>query len=135
MPLYNPYYDTVLQASQLGDITELYLTTEENSADAAYTKVKEIKVGRSGSYRIRFDLACAAAAGTAYGRIYKNGVAIGTERSKVADVNYTTYTEDFTGIVLGDLIQLYAKSAGVNYKTRNMEVCTATPIPSGIIMY
>ena len=47
------------------------------------------------------------------GRIYKNGVAVGTNRNQTAtsaDTSYTTYTENISGLQPNDLIQLYGRS-------------------------
>jgi len=78
-----------------------------------YTKIKEIRIPGCGDYRIKFDL---KGDGTwnGYGKIYKNGVAIGTQR--ITDsATYVTYSQDFTGLISGDLIQLYAYSQDVNH--------------------
>lgn len=66
-----------------------------------YTLTKEILINRSGTYRTAFEL---FTNGTFYGKIYKNGVAIGTERSLTNTT--TAWTEDFV-FAAGDLVQLY----------------------------
>ena len=76
----------------------------------SYTLVKEMRITRNcASLRITFDLKTGDGINTAYGRIYKNGVALGTERS-TKSTSYTTYTQDFTSLVPGDLIQLCVKT-------------------------
>jgi hypothetical protein len=45
--------------------------------------------------------------GTFYGRIYKNGSALGTERTLTNKT--TAWTEDFT-FAVGDKVQLYTKT-------------------------
>lgn len=83
---------------------------EVNTEETDYTKVKEIEIGAiGGEITISFQLK-AVDGGTAYGRIYKNGVAAGTERS-TANSAYQTYSEDISGLVAGDLVQLYIKTA------------------------
>jgi hypothetical protein len=84
--------------------------TERSTTEISYTKLKEFVINGSGSVFVSFDLKANGATG--YARIYKNGVAVGTERSKTADT-YTTYTETISGLVSGDLVQLYAKRSGV----------------------
>jgi hypothetical protein len=79
-----------------------------------YTKEKEIETKRPGNFRIIFslwvgtpDFPC-----TAYARIYRNGLPIGTERSVTAldpGGNFATFSEDFSGFVVNDLIQIYVK--------------------------
>lgn len=72
-------------------------------------KKKEIKVNYSGTYRVRFDIK-GADAGNVSGRIYKNGVAVGTLRT-VSSTTYVTYTEDIA-FSANDLVQIYAYSNG-----------------------
>ncbi len=84
--------------------------TEKSTAAAAYTKIKEILLNENlGACRIKFDLKGMGATG--YAKIYKNGVAIGTERTDVAE-SYTTFSEDFATFLSGDLIQIYAYHSG-----------------------
>lgn len=83
------------------------------TASTTYVKVKEIKlVEPLAGVRIAFNANETEAAGTGYARIYKNGVAVGTERNFGAS---QTFTEDLTGFVAGDLLQIYAHgTAGTN---------------------
>ena len=72
------------------------------------------------------------------GRIYKNGVAVGTNRTQTAssaDTSYTTYSEDISGLQPNDLLQLYGRNVDgqANATFRNfrlyaneLEVTTAT---------
>jgi len=93
--------------------------SEQNTTSATYVKIKEIVVADYapkindkdvGKLRIKFDLATNDTSVAAYGRIYKNGVALGTERS-TQQTTYQTYTEDLE-FKAGDKIQLYAHSDG-----------------------
>lgn len=81
--------------------------TERSESLNAYVKLKEIEVKRNGTIRIAFDLKSEVNFTTAFGRIYINGVAAGTERSTVSTA-YVNYSEDLT-VAEGDLVQLYAK--------------------------
>lgn len=78
----------------------------------AYTKIKETKVNLAVTgIRIKFDMRAASAGVTVHGKLYKNGGAIGTERTLVGDI-YTTYSEDFAGpFAVNDLVQLYVYTA------------------------
>jgi len=68
---------------------------------------KSIIVMETGVMRITFDLKVSNVSGhSGYGRIYKNGVAFGTQRNNNTDTNYHTYTEDLS-FVKGDFVQLY----------------------------
>jgi len=85
--------------------------TEQTTMATSYVKMKEIVFYPDGPFgkaelRIKFDLKAAAGEG-AYGRIYKNGYAIGTERA-TGSTEYVTYTEDLKGWVVGDHIELWA---------------------------
>lgn len=71
-----------------------------------YTKVKEITILKAGTYTIDFDLRNWWAT-TWYWRVYKNGVAFGTEQTQATDV-YTTKSENLI-FAAWDLCQLYLK--------------------------
>jgi len=82
--------------------------TERGGYDTSYTKKKQITVKRSGTFTVVFQINAAVPA-TAYGRIYKNGVALGTERTNTAS-GYVTFVESFA-FVAGDQIQIYCKTS------------------------
>jgi len=105
--------DGVITAEKLDNTTAgNYLITdstgEVSQAGTTYIKKKEVTAFRAGNVRITFSLR--AGADTAYGRIYKNGVAIGTERTTTS-ITYVTFTEDISGLIKGDLIQIYIKNS------------------------
>lgn len=81
----------------------------EKTTDAlVHTKIKEVLLNADlDACRIKFDLRSTGWA--VWGRIYKNGVAIGIDQTR-GGAGTTTFTEDFTGFVSGDLIQIYAKT-------------------------
>jgi hypothetical protein len=79
---------------------------EKNTNSTSYVKLKEIFNGIRGWWRVSFDLRSTSSY-TAYGRIYRNDSAYGTERS-VTSTSYVTFTEDLFFDV-ADRIQLYAK--------------------------
>ena len=87
------------------------------------TKVKEILFNdSSGTMRIKFDLKRQNGIGYAYGRIYKNGVALGTQQSNDG-TSYIVKSEDLS-FSNGDLIQLYiyGSSAETQSRARNLRV-------------
>ena len=92
--------------------TDLLLSadTERSSGSASYSKIKECSISgyASGVINVYFELNSSNNTQTAYGRVYINGIAVGTERSQTSST-YAAYNEDFT-IVAGDLIQLYVKA-------------------------
>lgn len=95
------------------------------SIAAVYTKCKEIYLVRGGTLRIKFDL-MRDAAGEAFGRIYRNGSPVGTERSTFLGDPGVTYSEDIAGWSEGDLCQLYCKNdpggGGNTVKARNFRL-------------
>jgi len=76
---------------------------------AVYAKQKEFRILQGGVVSVAFDLA-GNTSEQLYGRIYVNGVAIGTERTIISSAAYETFTEDIS-VELSDLIQLYVKSS------------------------
>lgn len=80
--------------------------------DASYTKRKSIKIPRKGTLTIKFSLR--RVDGTVYGRIYRNGVAVGTEQS-LGTSSTTEFSEDISGWSEQDEIQLYCKTTLTNY--------------------
>ena len=89
--------------------------TSSSSTSTSYVKVREILIPCFGYFRVKFDLAAQESDppggihNTAYGRIYKNGVALGAEQSKTGDTSFVTLSEDLSGFKPGDLLQLYVK--------------------------
>ena len=95
--------NTSIKASD--DIPYTEANTERSTALTSYYKVKEILINKAGTYNTTFQLKCNTSTGNSYGRIYKDGVGFGTERS-TSNTSYQTYTEELT-FSQGDLIQLY----------------------------
>lgn len=104
--------------------------SEQSTNASNYAKLKEIVVADYapkindkdvGKFRIKFDLATDNSSVVVYGRIYKNGNAVGTARS-TQSTTYVTFTEDLE-FKAGDKIQLYAHSDGSKLvKVRNFRV-------------
>lgn len=83
--------------------------TLSGSGATTYTLKKSALINVDGIIRVSFALKSWDNTVTAYGRIYKNGVAVGTERT-VTGATYATFSEDlFCNKV--DQIQLYIKSS------------------------
>lgn len=93
-----------------GDILLASADTEDSQNSDTYTKTKEIRLSPiGGTLRIKFSLKTNTGA-TSFGRIYRNGVAVGTERSEAGAV-YVEFSEDISGWSGGDLVQLYTKTS------------------------
>ena len=74
--------------------------------NTSYVKKKEIEYNEvGGKIRVNFGLISWNDAGPVYGKVYINGVAVGTERT-VSTYAGASFQEDFT-VETGDLIQLY----------------------------
>ena len=113
-----------------GDFLLASSDTEMEHGTVTYTKKAELQVFRDGVYSVKFDMKIASVYGDpanyVRGRIYKDGVAYGTEWNSTTDANYATFTEDLT-FEAGDLIQLYIReSAGgsPNVFIRNFRIYT-----------
>lgn len=94
--------------------------TERSNGDQSdaeklnYHKYKEITMNISGTANVYFELATGNTSQSVYGRIYKNDVAVGTERTTTAQYSsFANYSEDIS-FVSGDKIQLYIKTATPN---------------------
>jgi hypothetical protein len=79
-------------------------------SSTSYTKAKEMTLYRTpgSTLKISFDLQ-AIAGSTAYARIYRNDVAVGTERVTIEA--WVTYEETIAGWNDGDLLQLYVRTS------------------------
>ena len=98
------YADSLVNVdAAAGDILHNQNDGTTGTVATTYGKVKEFTILRDGEYRIKFSLTGA----DGYGKIYKNGVAVGTERNVSTSPAYTEYSEDISGWSEGDLCQLY----------------------------
>jgi hypothetical protein len=98
------------------------------SETTSYVKFTEHYFPQPGTFKSVIDLVSDEAAVDVYARIYKNGVAHGTERS-TGSTTGATWTEDIT-VAAGDLIQLYLKGSGVapmSHATGSIKIAVANP--------
>lgn len=84
--------------------------TEKNTATETTPKwIKEIEIIEriidESEFRIKFDLK-GDNVNDAHAQIYKNDIAIGTQRTR-SNNTYNTYSEDLSGFERGDKVQLY----------------------------
>ena len=99
--------------------------TDNNTGQQVWTEVKSVNLPSdfpTQNVRISFHLRATTVQETIYGRIYKNDVAYGTERSNNV-VNGETYTEDLE-FSTGDQISIYAKAgpSGSNSTVSNFRI-------------
>lgn len=94
--------------------------TPKNTMSASYVKIKETKLGSVpfSTIRIYFSMLGGTLGYTYYARIYRNGTAIGTERSTGLQT-LVIFSEDFdaTAWAVNDLIQIYAHTSEYGYTT------------------
>ena len=100
---------------------------ESNTVSTTYIKAKTITLDTlfltPSTIRIKFDIRRDTGGDTiaAYGRIYKNGGAVGTERSTTS-ATYVTFSEDIS-FAEGDTLELYIHATGGwNMKAENFRV-------------
>lgn len=88
----------------------------KSSYGSSYQKVKEITIKSAGVYRIYFTLKNTIYF-EVYGRIYKNGVAYGTQRSIIppfGEIVGQEFTQDLS-FAANDLVQIYVRTNGDSY--------------------
>jgi hypothetical protein len=117
-------------ACAASDILAKAADTTRAVIQAAYTKLKEIQVDRTGSYRVEFDIRNTTGGGSTFGRVYINGVAAGTERSN-ATTGFLTYSEDFS-LTANDLVQIYCKKTIDPGELRNFRL-KASLVPGATV--
>lgn len=101
-------------------------TERTEASNASYVKEKEIVIRQKGTIRVKFDLKGSDTTYSFKGRIYVNGIAVGTERNQqgAGATTYATYSEDIT-IEAYDLVQLYIKNeatGGLTTYCRNFRI-------------
>jgi hypothetical protein len=103
------------------DTLRLSADTERSTNSMSFIKVKEIRVGRTGIYRVSYELRSPSGI-AAIGRIYRNGLPYGSERT-VSGGSYSKFTEDLF-FRAGDLVQLYIRSGDylTTIFTRNFRI-------------
>lgn len=81
-------------------------TLRTHTGDTSTVKIKESTIYMPGTYTIKFDAKFdAAGGGNGNARVYKNGVALGTNRSLTT--GFVTYSEDLGTFAIGDLVQVF----------------------------
>lgn len=104
----------IAQAAATSTASSSYnLTTERSTTNNSYTELKYYISAIGGTMRTTFALKAQSGTPAAYGKIYINGVAAGTERSNNT-TSYIFYTEDVQ-VRPGDRISVYAYQTGGGY--------------------
>jgi hypothetical protein len=82
--------------------------TERTTNSTSYVRVKESRIFCRGKIRVYFEIHTTSSGYAANGWVYRNGVAVGTERSTTS-TTYVSFTEDIDGWFEGDCCQIYGK--------------------------
>ncbi len=106
------------------DDTEEYKYGQEYAVQKEFDPLLLNLHSNDSEFKIKFDLKTSNFGNDVYARIYRNGVAVGTERTTIISATYTNYSQDITGWSEGDLIQLYTYSGamGVRPYVQNFRV-------------
>ncbi len=117
-----------------GTHPEVVSLTGAVTSSVSYVKVKEVHVVNAGVVTVSFGLLTNGNGIAASGRIYVNGVAVGTIRSTTS-TSFTTYTENIT-IPAQAYVQLYIKTADAAYtaNVNGIKILVATPMTSSIVL-
>jgi len=87
-----------------------------SSTQTPYTKIKEIKINLLSlpAIRVKYDAKAGLANNEFFVRLYKNGVAYGSEHQCCNDLttNWKTFSQDFSAanLIENDLLQIYGKT-------------------------
>lgn len=122
--------------ASVGDTLTHSHDAESGSNSATYAKIKTITIDKllgagvsNATLRIKFDFRNTTAGQTTYGRIYKGGVAFGTERTTVS-ADYSTVSEDLS-FAEGNTIELWYKEIGSGTaRLRNLRVYVSEDAPT-----
>ncbi len=116
-------YITASDVLMNSDDTEEYKYGQEYEVQKEFDPTLLNLHSNDSEFRIKFELKTSNVGNDVYARIYRNGVAVGTERMSIS-ATYTTYSEDISGWSEDDLIQLYTYSGamGVRPYVQNFRV-------------
>jgi hypothetical protein len=95
--------------------------TEVRKTASSYTLVKQSKIAQGGTLRISFTMNASSTVQTAYGRVYRNGVPVGTERSVYGNTP-VTFTEDISGWSPGDTVEVWGKATGSDVVIKDLVI-------------
>ena len=104
---------------------DIYFSNDDlvDSDEIAYTVKKKIKCPISGNVRVKFSIKTKGVAGQfARGKIYKNGIAHGTEKV-TSTINWEFHSEDLA-FVSGDVIELwcYGWPGPIGYQMKDLRI-------------
>lgn len=105
------------------EIVQQSMAAKQSDASGSYTKLKEIVCTAPGTYRFKFLLRQVTGGSAANAQIYRNGSAVGVERTATDTVNFVAQVEDIGLWKAGELMQLYGKAlAGFKVEVAGFQV-------------
>jgi hypothetical protein len=137
---YTPFFCRDLAVGSASDTLQHSNDAEVTTGATSYELLKTINIPAyftASRMRITFDIETAGGGATAYGKIYKNGVAFGTEQTDVTG-SYVTKTEDVAvNITGGDRIQIYGYTSDADQSVHIQNfriyytIAATTPVVTG----
>ncbi len=108
MPISNPALSYILPAALVGDVLLVSSDGDKPMSANVYTKAKSIRIHREGALRIKFTVIYTGGSASAGSdaRIYRNGVAVGTEQHGIWGSD-TEFSEDISGWWQNDTVELW----------------------------
>jgi hypothetical protein len=111
------------------------MTSTGYIAAGSYTKVKEISLSRGGSIRCKMKVSTSGGSSNAYGRVYRNGVAVGSQNRGGLGSTWNSYSEDISGWTAGDLCQVYmTKGSNTDVAVKDVQVCVSNPETTTVVI-
>ena len=119
----------------VGDFVETCRDDGGSNSDTSYAATgAALTVVRDGAYRVKWSHNGNNASGTCKTKVYKNGGAVGVEKS-TSSTTPVEVSDDIAGLVAGDVLQIYAYRTGASTASAvtAMRLCVseATAINSG----
>ena len=88
-----------------------YQSTTTTSSPGTVVKRLKVNYAMTGTFYIKWSLVSQGTGITVYGRLYKNGSTLGSQRSTSSGTGVTFTEGPFTNIAAGDEFQIYARTA------------------------
>ena len=114
-----------LSAHTAGDYIICLNADERTTTSSTPVKIKEVKIGSGGTYRIKYTGKDDAYDAGQRLRIYRNGSAVGTDQAPTP--SYVEYSEDIAGWATGDLVQIYGTGMAGVVSVKDLKICVAAP--------
>ena len=104
----------LIQEASAGDVPNFQYGSATDLTGTTYVKIFEIVMPVGGEFRFKWTTTEGSGGVNAVTRLYRNGVAVGTEYN----TGNAVVTDDQDGWTQGDLIQLYGKAASTPGSTK-----------------